>query len=344
MNKKRKIKLFFLLLLLFLLGACFVFTQAKELEIEYPGLPSGVEVPTTTETAFPVYVRYIFNLAIMIAGVVAFGALVFGGIRYLTSSGSPSTKQDASGQIAAGFFSLIILLSSYLILFTIDPKLVIFNLPDIEKIPSPKIESLPPEKVVFNFKEIPTGYLIERALEKEKLNKIDNFSKKLLEKVDELKKLAEELEALTKKCQCGRTASVNGSGNSCQSCTYGQPCPCTACQGEFGSNHDPCPNRGQIEGKKKEILKKVDEIKEVKDKLEEQRQILIKDLINLEKAEKLMQECFGQAISYNNLISLKNIIDNIEIEKLDEWKNFTVPADEATFYCQDKTNFYQLSE
>lgn len=344
MIKIDKFKLIIFFLLLLFLGVNFVSAQAKELEIKYPGLPGGVKVPSTTETAFPVYIKYIFNLVIMIAGVVAFGALVFGGIRYLTSGGSPSIQKDASGQIAAGFFSLIVLLSSYLILRTIDPQLVVFNLPELEKITSPKIEPLPPEKVVFTFKEIPTGYLIEKALEKEKLDKVEIFSKQLMEKVGELKKMAEELESLTKQCKCSRTLSVNISGASCQTCTYGQSCPCTTCQGEIGSIHDPCPNRNQIKTKQKEILEKVDEIKEVKDKLEEQRQILIKDLANLEKAEKLMQECFGQTINYNNLVSLRNVINNIEIEKVEEWKDFAVPNDEATFYCQDEATFYQVSE
>jgi len=328
MIKVNKSKLFFLALFLFLFGACFIFTQGRELEIKYPILP-GVEIPATTETVFPVYVKYIFNLAIMIAGIVAFGALVFGGIRYLTSGGSPSTQKDASGQIAAGFFSLIILLSSYLILVTIDPQLVVFRLPEIQKIPSPEITPLSPEKMIYTYKEIPTGYFIDKALEKEKFDKIEDLSKNLEKKVKELKNLAKQLENLTKECRCEGRAVPNPS-----SCFPGNICPQNiVCQGDFYSSHDPCPNRNQIDRKKEEILKKVEEIRELKNKLEEQKEILMKDLANLQQAEKLMMECFGQPINYDNLVNLKNIL-NIEVEKIEEWKDLQIPQDEATFYCK----------
>ena len=337
MPKKNKLnwwRLGFGLFLLLILGVNFVFAQeGRELEIKYPVIP-GIEIPATTKTAFPVYVKYIFNVVIMVAGIVAFLALLIGGIRYLTSGGSPSVQRDASGQIAAGFFSLIILLSSYLILFTIDPKLVVFTLPELKTIPAPTISPVPPEERIYTYQEIPSGYFIDKTLEKEKLEKIDGFSKQLLEKVNEFKKLAEDLEALTKKCQCGRTASVNISGSPCQSCTYGQPCPCTSCQGEFGSNHDPCyPYRKKIEDKKKEIIKKVEEIRELKTKLEEQKDILAKDLANLEKAEELMVGCYGDPLNYENLIVMQNIF-KIEVEKLEEWKDIKVPTDQASFYCK----------
>lgn len=319
MDKNRKTKLFFLALFLFLFGACFIFVQAKELEIKYP-IIHGIEVPATTETTFPVYVKYIFNLAIMIAGIVAFGALVFGGIRYLTSGGSPSTQKDASGQIAAGFFSLIILLSSYLILVTIDPQLVVFSLPPLEKLLSPPISPPSPYERPNIHQEIPTGYFVDKTLDMERLNKIDDLAKKIMKKVEELKNLAKQLENLTKECRCGRTAP------NCQSCIYGQPCPCTACQG------DPCPNRNQINQKKGEILKKVGEIRELKEKLEEQKESLARDLVNLNKAEQLMVDCLDQPISYAILINLKEVLE-IEVEKIEGWENIE-PRDEATFYCK----------
>jgi len=327
MNKKKKNILFFLYLLFLFLGACFVFVQARELEIKYPGLPSGVEVPATTETAFPVYVRYIFNLAIMIAGIVAFGALVFGGIRYLTSGGSPSTQKDASGQIAAAFFSLIILLSSYLILFTIDPELVVFSSPSLEKIPSP--DTLPPS--VFErpaiYQEIPTGYFVDKNLDKERLNKVDDLSKKIMQKVEELKNLAGQLENLTKECRCEGRTIPNPS-----SCMPGNICPSNiTCQGDFYSSHDPCPNRTQIDRKKDEIMTKVAEIRQLKTNLETEKEGLVKDLADLTKAENIMINCFDQPIGYALLISLKEILD-IQVEKIEGWNSITT-KDEATFYC-----------
>jgi len=326
MNKKKKNILFFLCLLFLFLGACFIFAQARELEIKYPVIP-GIEIPATTETVLPVYVKYIFNLAIMIAGIVAFGALVFGGIRYLTSGGSPSAQKDASGQIAAAFFSLIILLSSYLILFTIDPELVVFSSPSLEKIPSPDLS--PPS--VFErpaiYQEIPTGYFIDKNLDKERLNKVDNLSKKIMQKVNELKSLTDDLQKLTKDCKCGRTESNPAS------CLAGEVCPQNiVCRGDFYSNYDPCQNRKQkIDPKKDEISKKVDEIRKLKTDLETEKEGLVKDLADLTKAEDIMINCFDQPISYALLASLKEILD-IQVEKIEGWNNVDT-KDEATFYC-----------
>ena len=116
-------------------GFCFVETclaQGKELEIHYPEV-SGAETPTTTKTFLPAYIEYIFTWAIIIAGLLAFFALVYGGILYLTSAGNPSKMSDAREQIIAGFLGLIILLSSFLILNTIDPQLVILEKPKLDK-------------------------------------------------------------------------------------------------------------------------------------------------------------------------------------------------------------------
>ncbi|GAI49317.1 unnamed protein product, partial [marine sediment metagenome] len=83
------------------------------------------------KTALPEYLRYVFTFAIIIAGLLAFGALIYGGIRYLTSAGDPTKMADARAQVTAGILGLIILLSSYLILNTINPQLVLPKKPPI---------------------------------------------------------------------------------------------------------------------------------------------------------------------------------------------------------------------
>jgi hypothetical protein len=129
------IKKIFLLLIFatFLMGS-FCFAQ-RELELEYPELEvPGVQTPTTTRTVLTDFVRYVFTLAIALAGLLAFGALIYGGIRYLTSAGDPTKMSDGKNQVIAGFLGLIILLSSYLILNTIDPQLVLKETPAIESL------------------------------------------------------------------------------------------------------------------------------------------------------------------------------------------------------------------
>ena len=128
----KKIVLIFLLssFLLLLFGG-FCLAQRK-LEIIYPAVP-GVQTPMTTKTALPDYLRYVFTFTIIISGLVAFGAMIYGGILYLTSTGDPTKISDAKDQVIASFLGLIIILSSFLILNTINPQLVLPAAPPLEK-------------------------------------------------------------------------------------------------------------------------------------------------------------------------------------------------------------------
>jgi len=120
-------KIFFLIIFTaFLLLSFAIFTFAGELEVKYPDVPNVV-APRTTKAFLPSYVHYIFNLAIIISGLVAFASLVYGGFRYLTSAGSPVAISDAKAQITAGLLGLVLLLGSYLLLTTINPQLVILK-------------------------------------------------------------------------------------------------------------------------------------------------------------------------------------------------------------------------
>ncbi len=136
--KFKKILSFLFLVFLIFLFSKFVLAQEKELEVKYPEI--GGWRPTVikeiTEKEFAEYIKYIFNIAIFISGLVAFGVIVYGGIRYLTSAGSPAAIKDAKSYITGGILGLIFLFSSYLILTTINPQLVILRIekPEFEEI------------------------------------------------------------------------------------------------------------------------------------------------------------------------------------------------------------------
>jgi len=106
----------------------------KELETAYPTVPEA-QTPTKITTPLPEYVRYLFNFSIWIAGFVAFATLIYGGVRYITSAGSPSATADARGQIFAGILGLIIIISAYAVLVNINPQLVILRV-DYEGAPA----------------------------------------------------------------------------------------------------------------------------------------------------------------------------------------------------------------
>jgi len=72
-------------------------------------------------------IRYIYLFAIGICGAVALTAILLGAIKYVGAAGNPSKMTDAKEQIFSAILGVIILLSSYLILNTINPDLVLLN-------------------------------------------------------------------------------------------------------------------------------------------------------------------------------------------------------------------------
>ena len=165
MLKDKKTLLLILSLLLFLfLGASFICAQ-KPLEVVYPQIP-GALTPTTTKTALPDYIRYIFQLSLFISALLAFGSLIYGGVRFLTSDGSPSVQKDAQSQISAGILGLIILISAYIILNTINPQLVGWQVSLPGKAPTAPIAVRVPRAKPASYIEIPLGGLIENLWEK----------------------------------------------------------------------------------------------------------------------------------------------------------------------------------
>ncbi len=145
--KNKKIFFFFTLLLLFLFVSSVFCLAQKPLEIDYPTI-KGVTISTVT-VDLGEYVKYIFYLAISIAGLLAFGALIYGGVRWLTSAGNPASMSDAKDQIFAGILGLVVLLASWLFLNTINPQLVALKAPDISLVPTTTLPSLKEGKVCF---------------------------------------------------------------------------------------------------------------------------------------------------------------------------------------------------
>jgi hypothetical protein len=86
-----------------------------------PG-PGGTEVVDFTS-----YVPAVFNLSIGLAGVLAVIMMIIGGIQYL-STDSISGKNEGRKQIGAALGGLLLALGAFLILQTINPKLVNFDL------------------------------------------------------------------------------------------------------------------------------------------------------------------------------------------------------------------------
>ncbi|MFA4834077.1 MAG: pilin [Patescibacteria group bacterium] len=73
------------------------------------------------------YIAGIYNYAIGIVGILAAMVLMFGGVIWLTAGGSSEKVKEAKAWIGASLTGLILALTSYMILYQINPDLVKFN-------------------------------------------------------------------------------------------------------------------------------------------------------------------------------------------------------------------------
>ena len=83
------------------------------------------------------YIRAVYNYAIGIVGILAAVVLMWGGLLWLTAGGDQGKVTEAKAWIAASLTGLVIALSSWTILYVINPDLVAFNalkINDIEKV------------------------------------------------------------------------------------------------------------------------------------------------------------------------------------------------------------------
>jgi len=203
-------------------------------------------MPTITDAFQNLYIYLI-----SISGAVALIALIAGGIIYLTSAGDPEKLSRAKKQIFAALLGIVILLSSYLILRTINPELVTIELPQLKPI-------------TISPSDLPPGQTRSPIL----------FDKvKLI--VDEVKKAsqyiensAQEIERLTADCDCENTqplcvCSGGGKSDACE------PRGCYA-----GPGFQPCPDDIEIKNQQQMIIAWKEEILYYKNRaLEEVRDL-----------------------------------------------------------------------
>lgn len=194
MNYRKKLGLITLgvILLGFFYGSL---ALAQGLEVEYPDIPGA---PLPAEPTLPEYIKYIYNFALIIAGLIAFFSLIYGGFRYLFSVGQPVAMADAKDQITAGIVGLIILLGSYLFLATVNPELTILRIGPLDLALECSVDNdcvgeqvckggvcvvpIKPLQLtaqVYRLYEIPIGKLIEKVLESNRLNRLNSSAQSI---------------------------------------------------------------------------------------------------------------------------------------------------------------------
>ena len=126
MSNMKKFALYSLVFAIFILftSQTSLFAQTGyELLAPLPGVEMDAEGKTTPSP----YIRGIFALLIGIAGVLAVIMLIVGGIKYM-STDAFSGKSEAKNTIQNAIGGLLLALGAWIILYTINPGLVNFNL------------------------------------------------------------------------------------------------------------------------------------------------------------------------------------------------------------------------
>jgi len=339
MNKKFLKLVFSFCLIVFLSFFHSVFAQGQKLELEYPEI-GGIK-PETVTTALPEYVKYVFNLAIATFGLVVLSVLLWGGFLYLTSAGKPEKLKEAKDRIVSAFLGLIVLLSSYIILTTINPQLVIFpalSLTPLKITEIPKTEEIKPEKPTLITTEIPLGQTIENGLwQKERRTDTQNLIQEnenfLTEKItvddkewNSIAGLNKYLKSLTEDCHCEELKGL---------CTkpknFSQPVGCSG---------DPCPKETR------EKIKKVLEINREKiTALTEFSYLILEKKADFEKQlavfQNVEQELTACQTQTKLLFDLNEHLSRLNFFREQGWGLETVKipgapqskADPLTFYC-----------
>ncbi len=122
---KTKLLFFFFLVfaVLIIFFACDSSVLSQGLEVEYPSIDNYR--PVSAESGgLPEYLKYIIRFLTISAGIVVFGSLVYGGFLWMTSEGEPLKIQKSKNQIISSFVGLLIIISSFVLLNSINPTLV----------------------------------------------------------------------------------------------------------------------------------------------------------------------------------------------------------------------------
>jgi hypothetical protein len=93
-----------------------------------PNLPGMTDASTTGPAG---WIAGFYKLALIIAGTLAFGSVVYGGFKYATSAGNASSQSEGRSWIWSALLGLILLASAYIILQTINPNLVNLQNPSL---------------------------------------------------------------------------------------------------------------------------------------------------------------------------------------------------------------------
>ncbi len=99
-----------------------------EISPNLPGMPASA---TSSPGAF---IAGFYQFSLMISGLLAFGVVVYGGVKYMTAAGNPSGQSEGKEWIQSALLGLLLLAGAYFILQLINPALLNLNLPNLSPV------------------------------------------------------------------------------------------------------------------------------------------------------------------------------------------------------------------
>ena len=132
----------FAFILLFLLPFSFAFAQQA---VTPEATPPTTATEATSQASPSGIIKDVYQFSLMIGGLLAFGAIVFGAIKYTLAAGNPSGQHEGKEWITQALLGLLLLVGATLVLNTINPKLALLELPGNDILPP--LENTSPPKV-----------------------------------------------------------------------------------------------------------------------------------------------------------------------------------------------------
>ena len=167
-----KKNLFIIILFFTMLSAGFASATAP-LEVQYPDISVGsFSTGAPNPDSLPIYARYFLVFLIACSGFAALFVFTKGGFDFITSVGDSGKTSEARKSMTSAALGLLIVLSYFIILYTINPTLVLF---DINMISTVYLERLTPGVYLcVKDVDIPHAYTLEGINEPNKDDKERN--------------------------------------------------------------------------------------------------------------------------------------------------------------------------
>lgn len=133
MNTNTKVIIFLSLILIFVLNINLCFAAEKmpyKPEVRIPGFDEKFVTPSLLGN----YIKALYEYMVYLAGILAVIVIMIGGFQWIIAGGNKSKIGEAKQRISSAIIGLFLALGSYLLLNTINPKLVEVHDLDIKDI------------------------------------------------------------------------------------------------------------------------------------------------------------------------------------------------------------------